>query len=367
MHPTLAVRGTLMTAPSIVAAPPATEVFLAGLVHRESEFVVARDPVSGSTARRFGTCGPCALHTLAANARGSLVSTASVFTLMRSQHTPLCDVSGAATIGGLMQAASLLHLTLVETRLFAAPWPEWRIYFDRHAGVNPFLFETANGQALKDSVSGLGENATHLQYHYVAVVGRHPGGHSARAGKDLPPGYWCADGDNFAGNNVGPTFAAADVLQFYPDEVIAASRPAGALAVKGVHMPTVAENYVAAPEKGPGWMRDTRTNQALGAGLYRFVVENNISQRLVLGEEPFGAGPDSYCVFEGPDRIVNWSAAQHAATDGYGGHVLLDWRARALAAEQQVATLKAQGPQPDPAAVKWLALGQELKAALGEL
>jgi len=62
-------------------------------------------------------------------------------------------------------------------------------------------------------------------YHFVMVAGWHPGGPSAAPqakGRTLPAGWWCCDGDNFAGG---------DVLQFYEDGVLAAARPCAAMAV----------------------------------------------------------------------------------------------------------------------------------------
>lgn len=53
------------------------------------------------------------------------------------------------------------------------------------------VFETAHGQTLRNALSGRGENATNLHYHFVMVAGWHPGGitHMAQAvGRDLPAG-----------------------------------------------------------------------------------------------------------------------------------------------------------------------------------
>jgi hypothetical protein len=114
------------------------------------------------------------------------------------------------------------------------PWQNWPLFFDEYAGVEPFVAQVVNGQALVDAISGQGENANNLRSHFIAVLGRHTGGHSAHAGRDLPAGYWVADGDNYAGGNNRTTgFAAANVLQFYPDSVMAAADPRGALVVEG--------------------------------------------------------------------------------------------------------------------------------------
>lgn len=204
-----------------------------GVLDRETEFVIAYDPVTNTTARRFGTCGPCAAHAVLSNWLNKYVATADVYTTMRRRG--LCDPSGASTISGLQSALQAYGAPIAAFRQWSdTNWSDWRASFDAHAGVDPFLFETQNGQALVDLISGCGENATNLQRHFVAVLGKHDGGYSARAGRDLPAGYWCADGDNFAGNNDNAHgFNAAHVLQFYSVDAVGASLPRALVAAKG--------------------------------------------------------------------------------------------------------------------------------------
>jgi hypothetical protein len=73
------------------------------------------------------------------------------------------------------------------------------------------VLEIANGQALIDEVSGLGENANHLQYHYICGFG------------SSGDGWLFADGDNYAQGNV---------LQRYSYATLAAAKPCAALAIR---------------------------------------------------------------------------------------------------------------------------------------
>jgi hypothetical protein len=102
------------------------------------------------------------------------------------------------------------------------PETEWRTFCTRHVGKEAIVLEVARGQLLVDSISGRGENARNLRYHFIVLLGWHPGGHCARVNHQLPPGWWCSDGDNFARGNV---------LQFYPDCVLLAAVPCAALAI----------------------------------------------------------------------------------------------------------------------------------------
>lgn len=190
------------------------ESILAGTIHRQIEFV------NGLT----GACGPNALAMGLAWADQAVnVATYNIYTDMYQRG--LCAASGASTLDALHQEAQNIGLPLTAYRGYGEPWTAdgvsgWRAFYLLHAGHSFILMETANGQALKDAISGLGENATNLHYHFIGVVGHHDGGWSARAAASLPAGWWAVDGDNFA---------SGDVLQFYPDDVMAAAQPCGAV------------------------------------------------------------------------------------------------------------------------------------------
>jgi hypothetical protein len=212
------------------------ETFLAGRVDRESEFV------DGLT----GTCGPNAAAMAERWSDQSQLSTIDVYRRMRAANR--CDPNGAATMAALADDARAAGYK-VELLPYREPMPEadWRAFFERTVGRQAVVYETAYGQALHDAISGLGENARDLHYHFVMIAGWHPGGHSARAGRNLPPGWWCADGANFAGGNA---------LQFYPDDALVASRPCAAMAVA----PRVTAPAGGGPTHVPvGWHDDGKT------------------------------------------------------------------------------------------------------------
>jgi hypothetical protein len=187
---------------------------LPGKIHRETEFV----------GGLHGACGPNAASMAERWADQSALGTLDVYRRMRAAGR--CDPGGESTLRALADDARAAGYQ-VDTLAYREPMPEadWRAFFERHAGRRAIVFETAYGQALRDALSGRGENATNLHYHFVMVAGWHPGGITRvaqAAGRDLPAGWWCCDGDSFAGG---------DVMQLYPDAVMAASRPCAAMAI----------------------------------------------------------------------------------------------------------------------------------------
>ncbi len=219
-----------------------------GYLHRESEFWYLPN---GTFVN--GDCGPNALAMAASYARQTLVSTQDVYHLMLTHGW--CDTNGVSTLAQIGDAAAALGLTVAETRAYGEPWQGWDNFFGWHlsaqAGYHAIVLQIANGQALVDALSGLGENAQGLRYHFITVVARHPGGPSAYAGRDLPAGYWCLDGDNLAGGNDRSTgFRAADVPQLYPDGVLAAAQPCGAFAVVRAAAASAGGGTVAGADSG---------------------------------------------------------------------------------------------------------------------
>jgi hypothetical protein len=190
---------------------------LPGQLWRESEFVYDR------VAKRWltGTCGPNALAMAESWASQSYSSTLDTYYRLRQAER--CAPNGAATLSALAQdtADAGYRIDLLPYR---EPMPEmeWRAFCERHAGKQAIVLEVARGQLLVDSISGQGENARNLRYHFIVLMGWHPGGHCARMNHELPPGWWCSDGDNFA---------RGSVLQFYPDSMLLAAGPCAALAV----------------------------------------------------------------------------------------------------------------------------------------
>jgi hypothetical protein len=185
---------------------------LPGRIHRESEFV----------GGLHGACGPNAASMAERWADQSRLSTLDVFHRMHAAGR--CDANGVTTMSRLVVDARAAGYR-VETLAYREPMPEgvWRPWFLERVGKEALVFETANGQALRDLIGGKGENARNLHYHFLMVAGWHLGGASRVAGgRELPAGWWCCDGDNFA---------VGDVLQFYDEATLSAARPVAAMAV----------------------------------------------------------------------------------------------------------------------------------------
>ena len=193
-----------------------SEILCAAPLIRGSEFVKNDQGV-----RLFGTCGQRALASAASSVLDTNVSTLGIYDSMRNHGW--CDVGGASTIGGLLNQARQMNCTVAAFQQYGEPWTDWLPWLGSQINAgNPVVLEVAVGQALVDRVSGQGENAQNLQYHYIAILGMDD------------QGFWAADGCNFAGgNNNQNSFNAANVLQYYTDSVLNAARPCAALALKG--------------------------------------------------------------------------------------------------------------------------------------
>ncbi|HEV2238347.1 MAG TPA: hypothetical protein VGR57_16925, partial [Ktedonobacterales bacterium] len=187
------------------------DLLLPGRIWRQSEFVY------GLT----GDCGPDALAMAEGWASQQPVTPQTVYaTYLRMRAHGLTDANGVSTLAELAAESQLDGATYTVLPYDAAlPAATWATFLAANLGQRAIIYQTANGQALVDAVSSLGENASNLQGHFLMLVGRHV--HTG-AGDPLPTGFWAADGDNFA---------VGDVLQLYPDALVAASRPVGALAV----------------------------------------------------------------------------------------------------------------------------------------
>lgn len=331
-----------------------SETLCAGLLHRETEFATV--PAYGNI-RVFGACGPCGLASAASASLGSIVHTADVYTLMR-QHGLLSDPSGASTIGALQTAATLLKLPIAAYCAYGEPWDDWQAFFTAHAGRDPFMVEVANGQALVDSISGKGENASTLRYHYFAVLGTHSGGPSPYAGgKVLPAGFWCADGDNYAGgNDSAHNFNAVNVLQFYTDTVMAAARPCAALALRGASIP------VAWHEQSDHTGKDDKGN-VCGEGDMAYITAHGYTSADGLMSETYASPSQSFLALSNQHVVTakhnpdgSWSIGEDAAD-----LIMTVW--------QELEALKAQpATKPaDPLAQKALDQLTGLKSLLGEL
>lgn len=316
---------------------------LTGTLWRETEFV------GGLT----GACGPNALSMAASWARQRHISTLDTFHVMRAaKPTPLCDPNGVSNIGDLRAAVPFLGLTAPAYRAYAEPWDyaafrAWMLA--QLAAGRAVVIEVANGQALVDALTGKGENARNLRYHFFTIVG-------------YVSGRWvCLDGDNFAVGNVA---------QHYTDAVMSAARPCAALAI--------------APVKG---VKIMPTTTGAGAGFDTYAAANAITARLdayipLDAEHATAVYDDGTVLWWQSGQDISASRAGTALLAVNAHRVTAEAEATALrqqlaTAEAEVASLKQQladakaatpAPTPvpatDPEAVKALALVSAIRAAL---
>ncbi|HEX6819665.1 MAG TPA: hypothetical protein VF120_14910 [Ktedonobacterales bacterium] len=174
-----------------------------------------------------GMCGPESLGHAESWAQQQWVSARAIFDRCRANGD--CDAQGVSTISGLADTARKDGFTV---DLWTSG--SWRDFFQTHESQHAIVYLTHNGQALRDSVSGLGEDATNLHGHILMVAGYHAGGFAGILpsgqviNKVLGSGWWACDPDNWAVRHLS---CPNTVLQFYPDEIVAASQPVAAMAV----------------------------------------------------------------------------------------------------------------------------------------
>lgn len=180
-----------------------------------------------------GACGPNAAASAARWADQSATSPTTA-TLFQKMHTSLGlgGSNGVSTLSDLERTLRALGYTLT----FPNAGEGVLAFCARLAGYAALVLEVAHGQSFVDYLTGQGEDATNLQYHFVCVLGRNGGSASALTTKVLPAGYWVADGDN---NVENPIINGARVhrglnsqLVYYPDAVVSAAQPYGAFAVQ---------------------------------------------------------------------------------------------------------------------------------------
>lgn len=93
------------------------------------------------------------------------------------------------------------------------------------------------------------------------------------------------------------------------------------------------------PVSGSDWMRDKRTGNTCGAGIYRYAVAHNLPP-LIMSERKHPNGRDAWAVFGDPkrntcqDHLVNWDNSHNRAIE--------QWMSVPIALAAQVDTLSAQ-------------------------
>lgn len=321
------------------------ETICAGVTHRETEFAEVMAGV-----RVFGACGPNALGGVASNAQNAIKRTSDVYWLMA--NAGLCDSEGVTTLASLQVAADKLGLTTVARRNYAdPPWDGWSAFFQQFAGVAPFVAQVGFGQQLVDRISGAGENANNLRSHFICVLGRNTGGWSPRANRTLPAGYWVADGCNFAGgNNRNNNFNAADVLQFYPDDVMGNALPTGALVIKGV-------SKMAWTKQPDGTGKDDQ-GHVCGAGVMAAIEAASATGSDGLMSETYYDATESFTPLANGD-VMRWDG--HQVTQD-GAHVVA-----ALWEALQAAEAALKTPPADPLAEAALQVMTAQKALFAKL
>lgn len=268
---------------------------LPGYFSRESEFV------GGLT----GACGPNALAMVVSRATQRYVSTVSVYQTMRTHG--LCDGNGISDMGQLVQAARLLGLPVTATRGYGGDtWPQWRSFLDSALTRGPVVFELAHGQNLRDAVTGQGENAVGLRYHFIAVLG-----------KDATGRYLCADGDNYARGNVLQTYSAATLAAAAPCAALAIAQVAK-IVVAPVPAPKPAPKPAWVVVKGPdgsAWYQQTATGHKLGGGLYAALKAAKLdTQPLLTNEVPLPHDTRYSAVAVSGPHVLAWDHQAHGLT-----------------------------------------------------
>lgn len=227
-------------------ATVAGDQIAAGVKWNESEFQRTAAPVYVKSENKtvaagvtlFGTCGPNALAMAESWAAQSYVNTMAVFARMAPAGR--CDSIGRATINSLRDQAVAdgFRVELVGYNGAGIDEATWRHFLATHAGNSVVIVETLNGQALRDLISGQGEDATGLQRHFFGIYGLNDGsGPSALFKRNVPPGYIVSDGCNGLMNPVvngaRQRVLGADKHQqlYYPYALVRASRPAALLAI----------------------------------------------------------------------------------------------------------------------------------------
>lgn len=207
------------------------EIICPGPKTSESEFQIVPATPSHPAAQLTAACGPNAAAAAARWASQSLASPTTLDVYRHMRSLGLGGSDGLSDLNELQQTLESMKYTVERPKAGETV----QQFMDRMAGHAAVVWETNNGQVLRDQLTGMGEDATNLQRHILCLLGKKTDdGPSAQAGgKVLPVGYWCADGDNNSQNLKDGAryhwpinerlvyYAASDVVKAQPIDALA--------------------------------------------------------------------------------------------------------------------------------------------------
>ena len=208
------------------------EYLLRGSIYNESEFNAGN-----------GACGPTILAAAERWIKGARAPLAQ--DVLRTMYAAgLCSASGVTNLPKLALAAQRAGLTVARNQPnvgilhFAEYTLTEATVNGRHYAPGVCILEIANGQALTDYLSGQGEDAVNLQYHFIGLVGVNTGGYSSYLGCSVPPGFFAVDGASLLMNpvvsGVGRVHRYINTtLCYYPSSVLSRAQPYDIFAVTG--------------------------------------------------------------------------------------------------------------------------------------
>lgn len=192
-----------------------------------------------------GTCGETALAMAESWASQRYVSPATIYHRMDKAGLMVND-NGDSTNEQLAQEAIndgfRIDVLPYDENNYPRDNDSWRAFVNSHVYRQAIVLQVHNGQALVNVLTGLGENAYHLQNHVIVLVGFHQDGYSPLAGEYLPTGWWTVD---------GAALGQDHHLQYYTDDMLAAAQPFAAIALYArVQMPS-STTLPSQPEPAP--------------------------------------------------------------------------------------------------------------------
>lgn len=193
-----------------------------------------------------GACGPNACYHAVCVRQHQTPTEAGFQAFMRAMRSAgYCSETGITTMANMVAYLQRLSVPLTAS----LPWTGAdqtsgvQHLLDQHAGIHPLLYQTSAGQRFWDALTNSGERAYNLQEHFVTVVGQNTGGYSPLARRNVPAGYWVADGCAFAvpWGGTGP-------LVLYPVMTMQSTHP---IAAAVVALPAPAPMPAPAPAPTP--------------------------------------------------------------------------------------------------------------------